>query len=106
MRIASSSMRPIETIILNQALAKANQPIPEKIWDALREANVTDGIGSVHFDKSGNNAGRVTYPFRQLTGINESGCTKTCPSDCGKTTCGKDGDNQCCNICGMPRPPQ
>jgi ABC-type branched-subunit amino acid transport system substrate-binding protein len=93
---------------LHTALSKSQQPTPENITDALRKVDITDSLGAVHFDKSGNNAGRVTYPFRKISGINQScskSCASTCPKDCGQTACSKDGTDQCCNVCGMPRPP-
>ena len=92
---------------LHQALTRSYQPTPDKIMDALRKVDITDSLGAVRFDKSGNNAGRVSYPFRKISGINQScskSCAATCPKDCGQTTCSKDGNDQCCNVCGMPRP--
>src|SRR5260370_1179889 len=47
---------------LHQALTQSQQPTSEKIADARRKVEIRDSLGAVRFDKSGNNAGCVSYP--------------------------------------------
>jgi ABC-type branched-subunit amino acid transport system substrate-binding protein len=91
---------------LDTALTKSAQPNSESIAAALRSLNLTIGADSVRFNKNGNLAGKVSFPVRASSRPDAAGCTgscaRDCPSNCGQTTCTKQGDNMCCNICGMP----
>ena len=99
---AKQTSLAIET--LHKALITASEPTREKVTVALRSLKFVSELGEVRFDESGNNIGQVTYPFRPDGAGCTNSCGSTCPSNCGGTSCTKSGPNQCCSICGMPRP--
>ncbi|SCB32471.1 substrate-binding protein [Bradyrhizobium yuanmingense] len=89
---------------LHDAMKLAPEPSSEKLIRALRDVQVTAELDQIRFDKFGNNTGRVVYRFRpDAAGCSDS-CGTTCPTNCGDTACSKSGGNECCSICGMPRP--
>ncbi len=89
---------------LNRALVRADGFTPEKITVSLRKLDFAGDLGAVRFDKAGNNVGLVAYPFNPGASGCTSSCGSTCPSNCGNNSCSKSNGNECCSICGMPRP--
>jgi hypothetical protein len=90
---------------LDEALTHTAEPTREKITASLRDVKIASDFGEVQFDKRGNNTGKAVYPFRPDTaGCSDSCARNSCPSNCGQRPCSKSGENQCCSICGMPRP--
>lgn len=88
----------------NEAIKHTSEPTSEKLISALRAVQVTSELDQIRFDKFGYNEGKAAYPFRPDAAGCTSSCGSTCPSNCGSTACTKSGANQCCSICGMPRP--